>query len=747
MIPHVYSSGHGGGGGNPLDLLVSKAREYLETDPSSAKAWLITAKTLFPKEFSVQFEAYAIEKAAGNVKQAGLLLKDLVFSSDFENESRLWEEMSAIAESLRNDYKDDSNNFHKTLFQSLPTHVQEVMLLKVADRCTDIIEHARVKLLILEMFPSLMQEHGTNLIERLIAAEKQYQQQYGLEPSPVNPYRKMLVCDVLPVVLARISDPQQKNLYRWIQKSIDFCINYITQPHLLNAAPPTEESAATGEKGGAEGGGGGAMGVSCASTPPTDPWPTLFEILDAAGVELGWAASKGIFKLESREAQWAKILSLYQHMNYGDPSGAAYKQLLYITIVLFLNCVSEYMYAISQEQFVHLNAGSSSSDSSGSVPLVMIESFSGGQHPHPHNPVVHPHAGAAPGAIGGPPAIHVGRRYQSHGSGVSGASAVAGTSAGEIRVIADFLTALKCYELLNSHQNIQKDLQKLLASWRSDTWTWFNEFHIDLSIYQGMFSEAAHAVTNPTHPPRSKKEDLRRHLQLASSLFCLGKYSSAVERAIFILGLLGAPEDDSSSSSPSVSTTPYKLFSCLPSEDPPATPGRLVQLLPCTDLASAKGDLVAYCVEMIVIALKTRIFIAGINDDRALGHLVVMSQYAWPKYSSLFLDVIKRIQRQGSFAYTSFCSYVVVVDILEEFAYLRTPEGGRITLDILPVATSSSSSSSGRSVTRGANRGAAEDFRTLIESQVYRTHEIDLDTVVKNFFAQEQNSLLQILEC
>ena len=56
-----------------------KAREYLETDPSSAKAWLITAKTLFPKEFSVQFEAYAIEKAAGNVKQAGLLLKDLVF--------------------------------------------------------------------------------------------------------------------------------------------------------------------------------------------------------------------------------------------------------------------------------------------------------------------------------------------------------------------------------------------------------------------------------------------------------------------------------------------------------------------------------------------------------------------------------------------------------------------------------------------------------------------------------------------
>ena len=92
------------------------------------------------------------------------------------------------------------------------------------------------------------------------------------------------------------------------------------------------------------------------------------------------------------------------------------------------------------------------------------------------------------GAIGGPPAIHVGRRYQSLGVPPStGAS-------GEIRVIADFLTALKCYELLNSHQNIQKDLQKLLASWRSDTWTWFNEFHIDLSIYQVRLSYLSFSV-------------------------------------------------------------------------------------------------------------------------------------------------------------------------------------------------------------------------------------------------------------
>jgi hypothetical protein len=244
---------------------------------------------------------------------------------------------------------------------------QEVMLLKVADRCTDIIEHARVKLLILEMFPSLMQEHGIILIERLLTTEKQHQQQQqqekGIDPSPVNPYRKMLVCNVLPVVLARVSDTQQKSLYRWIQKSIDFCINYITQPHLLNADEKSRHK---------------SEGDSPLESIP-DPWIILFDIIDAAGVELGWVASKGLFKLESREAQWTQIIYLYQDMNYGDPSGAAYKQLLYITIVLFLHCVSDYMYAISQEQFVHLSSSTPSADPAssipGNVPLVMIESF------------------------------------------------------------------------------------------------------------------------------------------------------------------------------------------------------------------------------------------------------------------------------------------------------------------------------------------------------------------------------------
>ena len=34
--------------------LVSKARECLKSDPHAAKAWLMTAKSLFPRNFDIQ---------------------------------------------------------------------------------------------------------------------------------------------------------------------------------------------------------------------------------------------------------------------------------------------------------------------------------------------------------------------------------------------------------------------------------------------------------------------------------------------------------------------------------------------------------------------------------------------------------------------------------------------------------------------------------------------------------------------
>lgn len=60
-------------------------------------------------------------------------------------------------------------------------------------------------------------------------------------------------------------------------------------------------------------------------------------------------------------------------------------------------------------------------------------------------------------------------------------------------------------------------------------------------------------------------------------------------------------------------------------------------------------------------------------------------QYEWPKYMSTFEEIIQIIRKQGGFSYPLFYNYITTPDILEEFMYLATKEGGNLQLDIIPI--------------------------------------------------------------
>lgn len=51
-------------------FLITKAKGTQLLDPHASKAWIITAKTLFPNDFGIQFEAYQLEKKSGNYEEA-----------------------------------------------------------------------------------------------------------------------------------------------------------------------------------------------------------------------------------------------------------------------------------------------------------------------------------------------------------------------------------------------------------------------------------------------------------------------------------------------------------------------------------------------------------------------------------------------------------------------------------------------------------------------------------------------------
>ena len=64
------------------------------------------------------------------------------------------------------------------------------------------------------------------LVEKLLKAEKE-----AKVASPINCYRKLLVCDVLPLVLTRLTltESLQKTVLKWLQLSIEFYVLFVTQ--------------------------------------------------------------------------------------------------------------------------------------------------------------------------------------------------------------------------------------------------------------------------------------------------------------------------------------------------------------------------------------------------------------------------------------------------------------------------------------------------------------------------------------
>uniref|UniRef100_A0A8C9VYF7 Integrator complex subunit 10 n=1 Tax=Scleropages formosus TaxID=113540 RepID=A0A8C9VYF7_SCLFO len=160
-----------------------------------------------------------------------------------------------------------------------------------------------------------------------------------------------------------------------------------------------------------------------------------------------------------------------------------------------------------------------------------------------------------------------------------------------------------------------------------------------------------------------------------------------------------------------------------------------LRLLPCTTKA-----VLPFCLQLMLACFKLRAFMDN-RDDLALGHVIVLLQHDWPLGEALFLKAIDKICQQGSFQYENFFNYVTNIDMLEEFAYLRTTEGGRVQLELLP---NQGMLIKHHTVTRGITKGVKEDFRLAMERQVARCGE-NLLSVLHRFCINERVILVQSL--
>lgn len=219
---------------NDEDYILMRAKDAQKNNINSAKAWMLTAKTLFPTNFKIQFEAYLMEKQSGNIQEAAECFSSLVMSR--QNLSDLIPEISAIADAL----KSNETSFLSQMFDKICPDIQLTLLKTSVENSDDTMEHCRLLVLLLKKFPQLGVD---SLVKTLINADKFFHD---------NRYARLLVVETLPL-LSSLESPRL--LQRLLVKAIDFYNSYVYDE---------------------------------AEHDITDPWQRLYGVLDLLGRQLGW---------------------------------------------------------------------------------------------------------------------------------------------------------------------------------------------------------------------------------------------------------------------------------------------------------------------------------------------------------------------------------------------------------------------------------------------------------------------------
>nr|XP_054751976.1 integrator complex subunit 10-like [Lytechinus pictus] len=680
---------------------VEKSQSCLkqQDDRYACKAFLLTAKIICPHDFEIQYQAYCFEKTAHNVKQAASILLEMF--RNFPLDGRLDDELKAISKALLGDSKDTHASFLKDVYEQLSTKIQKEILdhcAKLSQQNHNDLEELRLKLLINQRFNKDGPKEVTLLLNSILDIERKE----GFK-SVANPYRKLMVYEVLPFALSMDKLSQycsSKDYSKWLQKTMEYFITMATNPQKLSSGDHMTH---------------GVIGGEGSEMFRGSPWVSLQHMLKLFAKcchwESGFISSPGSGLGES----WSVIQKYVQrHSNNSREEGEKVppKPAFYASLVLLLRASYHYVSIMSPQQY----GGSSSHHHQSHVLLEDLEPKKRSKkHKHAHKKR----------KLEGDKETHIDSDGSDDILDVIQPSEMTPLSA---EITEAFHTAMNCWQLLNSNDTFIKDFNWLLHRWKAESWSWFNSFQADRLLYLGenvqaiaMLQAKLKAEQDETHLESSDR--MKILIQLACIYQSMARLSDASDCILQAIGIMKTNY---------VEGNPNRGIVSEGSLTGAGKSGRLLHIL-----SASPSTLLPYCIQLVLLAFKKRVLHRADSNDTGLGHLIVLMQYYWPREEPLFNEAIRRIRKQGSFFYHCFLNYVINIDILEEFAHLKTEDGGKVNLDILP---SSSSVQRQRTVTRGITRGGTEDFRAAMERQVMRSND-NIEAVIMKFLMEERDSI------
>ncbi|XP_019767898.1 integrator complex subunit 10 [Dendroctonus ponderosae] len=456
------------------EYVIQKAKEALKIDPFAAKAWMLTAKSLYPNNFWVQFETYLIEKTAGNVKEAAKCFSDLI--GKFQQTPDLWKEIEKVTAALRCETvsEDPETLFLCGMFKHISSDVQHKLLLFTADHCGDTMEHCRLLLLLLQRFPTAISSYGPRLVDTLLYAEK-----HGVDTQyPINSYRKLLVCELLPLLANQEIklDLASKLLLKLLSKSLEY---YLC---ILGKASATSQDS------------DGNMETI---------WFKLFCVIAFVGRQLSWEPHLTNFVTNwSKESYWQKILSAWQMK--AKVSVHDDKQLLFCLSIFFLRCLQEYNMSLVPEQPPGQTATS----------YLLVEGFTDPTLPQP---ISEPKSKKRKGDT---EIIHMTNPHIS-------------VPKLDLKALqSNFLMCVNCWDLISASETVHREFIKIYSHLQLDSW--LSLFLIDYALYRAKYDEAITCVQKLT----DINVLLVKYIRLASILYIKKNFRACLEPILLALPLM-----------------------------------------------------------------------------------------------------------------------------------------------------------------------------------------------------------------
>jgi hypothetical protein len=136
-------------------------------------------------------------------------------------------------------------------------------------------------------------------------------------------------------------------------------------------------------------------------------------------------------------------------------------------------------------------------------------------------------------------------------------------------------------------------------------------------------------------------------------------------------------------------------------------------------LSLNRDSILHYCINALITCLRFTTLLSVSPSDSGIGHLIVLSQYEWPRHADLFQSCISLLSHKHApaFAYQPFAVFVKEPDILEHFMCLC--ERLTLNLGLTSVTIKSLSQRQQQSMTtRGVHKGVKEEQRNSLIKQM-----------------------------